>query len=75
MEVTGLTEELMVADWLSIVRGEFMEVPGLRLTRGEFQRMWGLDNPTCDALIGELEDSRFLRRTAQGAYVRADSPA
>ncbi|MGE4056885.1 MAG: hypothetical protein AB7F99_19010, partial [Vicinamibacterales bacterium] len=38
MEVTGLTEELMVADWLSIVRGEFMEVPGLRLTRGEFQR-------------------------------------
>ncbi len=75
MEVTGVTKQGIVADWLSIVRGEFMEVPGLRLTRVEFQRMWGLDNPTCDALIGELEDSRFLRRTTQGAYVRADCPA
>ena len=70
-----MVEQAMVTEWLSIVRGEFMEVPGLRLTRGEFQRMWGLDNPTCDALIGQLEDSRFLRRTAQGAYVRAESPA
>ena len=70
-----MTEVAIAADWLSIVRGEFMEVPGLRLTRAEFQRMWGLDAPTCDALIGELEDSRFLRRTAQGAYVRAETPA
>lgn len=65
----------LVAEWLSIVRGEFLEIPGLRLTKREFQRMWGLDTLTCDSLIKVLEDSHFLRRTATGAYVRADSPA
>ena len=68
-------EQGLVAEWLSIIRGEFLEVPGLQLTRREFQRLWGLDALTCDALIDALENSRFLRRTSQGAYVRADSPA
>lgn len=67
--------ESLVREWLSIVRGEFLEIPGLRLTRRDFERLWGLDTLTCDALISALEDARFLRRTAQGAYVRADSPA
>lgn len=68
-------QEGLVGDWLSIIRGEFLEVPGLRLTRREFQRLWGLDSLTCDALIHILEDAQFLRRTSQGAYVRADSLA
>jgi hypothetical protein len=65
----------MISEWLSIIRGEFLEIPGLHLTRSEFQRLWGLDNLMCDALLRALEDTRFLRRTSQGAYVRADSPA
>jgi len=70
-----LVERGLVAEWMSIIRGEFLEVPGLHLTRREFQRLWGLDTMTCDALIDALEGSQFLRRTSQGGYVRADSPA
>jgi hypothetical protein len=65
----------LLREWLSIIRGEFLEIPGLRLTRREFQRMWNLDALTCDSLIRSLEESQFLRQTAQGAYVRADSTA
>ena len=62
-----------LADWLPIIRGEFQEIPGLHLTRPQVQRLWGLDAPTCDALIEELVDGGFLRRTHTGAYARTDS--
>jgi hypothetical protein len=47
-------------------------MPGLQLTRSQAQRLWGLDAARCDALLGALVDVQFLRRTAGGAYVRAD---
>lgn len=54
------------------VRGEFIEMPGLRLTSAQAQRLWGLDRAQCDALLGALVDARFLRRTRDGAFVRSD---
>ena len=56
---------------LEIVRGEFLEMPGLRLTRKQAQRLWALDGDTCDALLSTLESSRFLRRTRDGEYMLA----
>jgi hypothetical protein len=56
---------------LSIVRGEFLEMPGLRLTKKQAQRLWALDADTCDALLGALENSQFLRRTRDGEYMLA----
>jgi hypothetical protein len=56
---------------LEIVRGEFIEMPGLRLTKKQAQRLWALDVDTCDALLGTLESSRFLRRTRDGEYMLA----
>ena len=61
----------MTAAWLQIVRGEYLEIPGLNLTRGQVQRLWGLDETTCDAVLTALVDARFLKRTAADAYVRA----
>jgi hypothetical protein len=61
------------ADWLQLIRSEYLEIPGLHLTRSQVQRLWGLDAPTCDALLAALIEGRFLRRTDAGAYVRADS--
>jgi hypothetical protein len=61
-----------VADWLTIIRGEFVEMPGLRLTKPQVQRLWGLDPTTCDALLAVLESAHFLRRTQDNAYVKAD---
>ena len=53
---------------LAIVRGEFLEMPGLRLTKKQAQRLWALDRDACDALLITLESSRFLRQTRDGEY-------
>jgi len=36
------------------VRSEFNEMPGLRLTTLQAARMWGLDGPSCGAVIDLL---------------------
>ena len=51
---------------LDIVRGEYLEMPGLRLTRRQAQRLWALDTTTCNALLNSLERAGFLRRTGDG---------
>lgn len=56
---------------LEIVRGEFLEMPGLRLTEKQAQRLWAIDRDTCEAMLGVLESSRFLRRTRDGEYMLA----
>ncbi len=54
------------------VKGEFLEMPGLRLTRPQACRMWGLDPASCEALLGALVDAKFLFRTRDGAFMRFD---
>jgi hypothetical protein len=54
------------------VRGEFLEMPGLRLTPEQARRLWRLDELACDAVLGALVDARFLARTRDGAFVRED---
>jgi hypothetical protein len=57
---------------LQRIQGEFIEMPGLRITAPQAQRLWGLDRDVCDALLGALVDARFLSQTRDGAYVRQD---
>ena len=57
---------------LQRVQGEYIEMPGLRLTIAQAQRLWGLDRAVCDALLGALVEAKFLFRTRDGAFVRAD---
>ena len=64
--------ETPVTQWLQIVRKEFQEIPGQRLTKPQVQRLWGLDEDTCDALVEALVQAQFLTRTSTGAYGRAD---
>ena len=59
-------------DVLRRVQGEFIEMPGLRLTIAQAQRLWGLDRAVCDALLGTLVEAKFLFRTRDGAFVRSD---
>ncbi len=59
-------------DWLLLVRGEYLEIPGLQLTRPQIQRLWGLDDRLCGDVVGALTESRFLRLNPDGHYVRAD---
>ena len=59
-------------DVLRRVQGEYLEMPGLRLTIAQAQRLWGLDRAVCDALLGALVEAKFLFRTRDGAYMGAD---
>lgn len=54
------------------VKGEFIEMPGLRLTESQARRMWSLEPSLCTAVLTELVDNGFLLRTRDGAFVRVD---
>jgi hypothetical protein len=54
------------------VQGEYIEMPGLRLTTAQAQRLWGLDKASCDALLGALVETKFLFRTRDRAFVRTE---
>jgi hypothetical protein len=60
------------ADGLRLVRGEYDDMPGLKLTRLQAQRLWNLEPMMCDAIIDALVSRGYLRRAADGAFVRAD---
>ena len=52
------------------MQGEFLEMPGLRLTAAQARRLWGLDAATCSALLSALTEAKFLFRTRDGAFMR-----
>ncbi len=51
---------------LQRIRGEYLEMPGLRLTVKQACRFWGLDEPTCARLLEDLVEAGFLARVGQG---------
>lgn len=61
-----------IQDVVRRIRGEFLEMPGLRLTREQARRLWRLDETACEAVLGALVDARFLARTRDGAFIRQD---
>jgi hypothetical protein len=63
----------MNEDVLRRVQGEFLEMPGLRLTEPQARRLWGLDSALCTALLSALVDSKFLFRTRDGAFMRCET--
>jgi hypothetical protein len=63
---------MRIDDVLQRIQGEFVEMPGLRLTAAQAQRLWGLERDVCNALLGALVDARFLSQTRDGAFVRMD---
>ena len=68
-----MTPEFMTTDEvLRRVQGEFLEMPGLRLTAAQARRLWGLDATHCDALLAALVDAKFLFQTRDGAFMRLD---
>lgn len=55
------------------IRGEYTEMPGLRLTVAQACRLWQLDARTCESLFEQLVRETFLRKTLDGAYVALPS--
>jgi hypothetical protein len=67
-----LTADTHINEWLRLIRAEYLEIPGLRLTKAQIERFWGLDSVMSGLLLEALVDVKFLRRTRHDAYVRAD---
>jgi hypothetical protein len=63
---------MRIDEVLQRIQGEFVEMPGLRLTPEQAQRLWGLERDVCDALLGALVDAKFLAQTCDGAFVRME---
>ena len=55
------------------VQGEFLEMPGMRVTEAQARRLWGLEPDACGALLGALVDAKFLFKTRDGAFMRVET--
>jgi hypothetical protein len=58
---------------LKRARGEYREMPGLRLTTEQAMRLWDVDRETCQALLSGLVAERYLQIDPYGRYRRAQS--
>jgi hypothetical protein len=59
-------------DVLQRIQGEYLEMPGLRLTTAQAQRLWGLEREVCESMLAALVEAKFLCRTRDGAFIRPE---
>jgi hypothetical protein len=55
---------------IRIIRAEFHEMPGMRLTRSQFRRLWHLTDVECERLLSHLLGTGFLKVSGQGWFGR-----
>jgi hypothetical protein len=56
---------------LKRIRGEYLEMPGLRLTMAQAQRLCGVERTLCQRVLGTLVETGFLCVDKNGTYARA----
>jgi hypothetical protein len=49
--MTRSAQPLPLEDICRRIRGEYIEMPGLRLTVTQAQRLWGLDRTACETVL------------------------
>jgi hypothetical protein len=57
------------------IRGEYREMPGLRLTAAQACRLWQVDAATCEAVLQTLVAEGFLARMANGMFMALPTPS
>jgi len=58
-----------IADLLALIRAEYDEMPGLRLTLAQACRLFGIGPCTAETVMAMLIDEGILARTASGAFM------
>jgi len=53
------------------VRGEYREMPGMRLTFEQAMRLWNIDRQACATVLNSLVASRFLEIDGLSRYRKA----
>lgn len=56
------------------IRGEFNEMPGLKLTMAQACRLWHTDESAVRQALDTLVDEGFVTRTASGAFMALPRP-
>lgn len=79
-KIPDLDEELkmQLEDVVELIRMEYAELPGLKLTVCQARRLWSVSTDLCTTALETLIRCQFLERTTDGSYVRRwpdDSPA
>jgi hypothetical protein len=64
---------MQVQDAAELIRLEYAEMPGLRLTFWQAQRLWNLADELCDRALNTLISQGFLMRTHDGRYTRRNA--
>ena len=67
------TKRTLTPQLLTRIRGEFLEMPGLRLTLPQARRLLGLDMLTCSAALAVLEAAGVLAANSDGAFMLAEA--
>jgi hypothetical protein len=57
------------------VRGEFREMPGLRLTLAQARRLWQVDAATCTLVLQVLVEEGFLIGRHDGTFIALPATA
>ena len=68
-------QDHLTSDVVRRVQGEFLEMPGLRLTGAQARRLWGLEASVCEGLLSALVDANFLFKTRDGAFMKTEHAA
>ena len=55
------------------IRGEYREMPAMRLTEDQAMRLWALDRPTCHRALESLVASHYLEQDHSGRFAKAHS--
>ena len=50
------------------IRGEFREMPGMRLSLEQAMRLWSLDRAACVEVLNQLRSEKFLDLDRNGGY-------
>jgi hypothetical protein len=59
-----------IASALSLIRSEYLEMPGLTLKPAQVQRLCGVDALACRAVLDALVETGFLTARLDGSYAR-----
>jgi Fic family protein len=70
--MTGAREKkTRVRDLEARVQGEYLEMPGQRLTVAQASKLWNVDKTVANAVLDRLVERRFLRHVGP-YYFRSD---
>jgi len=61
---------MLIANLITRIRAEFLEMPGLELTLPQAARLWNLGMEDCRHILDVLTTAGFLRWTAARTVVR-----